>query len=218
VNPPSGTSNLDERPGFENSDDQRAPGNTNDLRGKILRIHPEDDGSYTIPEGNLFPKGTPKTRPEIYTMGHRNPWRISIDSKTGYVYWGEVGPDASVDTKRGPRGYDEFNQAKGPGFFGWPYFIGDNKPYTAYNYADSTYGASFDPAHPLNKSPNNTGLAELPPAQPAMIWYPYGLSEEFPLLQGGQYIVRLIFLKQNALSRIITKANGWLLISCVAGS
>jgi cytochrome c len=182
VNPPSGTSNLDERPGFENSDDQRAPGNTNDLRGKILRIHPEDDGSYTIPEGNLFPKGTPKTRPEIYTMGHRNPWRISIDSKTGYVYWGEVGPDASVDTKRGPRGYDEFNQAKGPGFFGWPYFIGDNKPYTAYNYADSTYGASFDPAHPLNKSPNNTGLAELPPAQPAMIWYPYGLSEEFPLV------------------------------------
>jgi cytochrome c len=182
VNPPSGTSNLDERPGFENSDDQRAPGNTNDLRGKILRIHPEDDGSYTIPEGNLFPKGTPKTRPEIYTMGHRNPWRISIDSKTGYVYWGEVGPDASVDTKRGPRGYDEFNQAKGPGFFGWPYFIGDNKPYTAYNYADSSYGASFDPAHPLNKSPNNTGLAELPPAQPAMIWYPYGLSEEFPLV------------------------------------
>ena len=73
VNPRSGTSNLDDRPGFENNDDQRAPGNSNDLRGKILRIHPEKDGSYTIPEGNLFPKGTPKTRPEIYTMGHRNP-------------------------------------------------------------------------------------------------------------------------------------------------
>jgi cytochrome c len=40
VNPASGTSNLDDRPGFENNDDQRAPGNTNDLRGKILRIHP----------------------------------------------------------------------------------------------------------------------------------------------------------------------------------
>ena len=44
VNPPSGTSNLDERPDMENSDDQRTAGNTNDLRGKILRIHPEDDG------------------------------------------------------------------------------------------------------------------------------------------------------------------------------
>lgn len=182
VNPPSGTSNLDDRPGFENNDDQRAPGNTNDLRGKILRIHPEDDGSYSIPEGNLFPKGTPKTRPEIYTMGHRNPWRISVDSKTGFIYWGEVGPDASNDTKRGPRGYDEFNQAKGPGFFGWPYFIGDNKAYVAYNHEDSSYGAPFDPAHPVNKSRNNTGLTELPPAKPAMIWYPYGMSEEFPLL------------------------------------
>lgn len=182
VNPGSGTSNLDERPGYENSDDQRAPGNTNDLRGKILRIHPEDDGSYTIPEGNLFPKGTGKARPEIYTMGHRNPWRPTIDSKTGYLYWGEVGPDASNDSKRGPRGYDEFNQAKGPGFFGWPYFIGDNKAYVAYSHIDSSYGAPFDPAHPVNKSRNNTGLTELPPAQPAMIWYPYGLSEEFPLL------------------------------------
>ena len=75
VNPREGSSNLDERPGMESSDDQRAPGNTNDLRGKILRIHPEDDGSYTIPEGNLFPQGTEKPRPEIYPMGHRNPWR-----------------------------------------------------------------------------------------------------------------------------------------------
>jgi cytochrome c len=90
VNPPQGTSNLDERPDHENSDDQRTAGNSNDLRGKILRIHPEDDGSYTIPDGNLFPPGTPKTRPEIYTMGHRNPWRISIDNETGYIYWGEV--------------------------------------------------------------------------------------------------------------------------------
>jgi cytochrome c len=182
VNPSTGTSNLDDRPGFENNDDQRAPGNTNDLRGKILRIHPEDDGSYTIPEGNLFPKGTPKTRPEIYTMGHRNPWRPTIDTKTGFLYWGEVGPDASNDTKRGPRGYDEFNQAKKAGNFGWPYFIGDNKPYVEFHHEDSSYGAPFDAKKPLNKSRNNTGLTELPPAEPAMIWYPYALSDEFPLM------------------------------------
>lgn len=182
VNPRSGTSNLDDRPGFENNDDQRSPGNTNDLRGKILRIHPEKDGSYTIPEGNLFPKGTPKTRPEIYTMGHRNPWRISLDSKTGYIYWGEVGPDASTETARGPRGYDEFNQAKGPGFFGWPYFIGNNIPYVEFHHQDSSYGKPFDPLHPVNKSRNNTGLTDLPLPVPAMIWYPYSMSDEFPLL------------------------------------
>ena len=182
VNPRSGTSNLDERPGFESSDDQRTAGNTNDLRGKILRIHPEDDGSYTIPEGNLFAEGTPKTRGEIYTMGHRNPWRISIDSKTGYIYWGEVGPDAGQDTGAGPKGYDEFNQAKGPGFFGWPYFIGDNKPYVDYDYALDSLFEPFDVNKPVNTSVNNTGLTELPPPQKAFIWYPYSYSEEFPLL------------------------------------
>jgi cytochrome c len=182
VNPQSGTSNLDERPDMENSDDQRTGGNTNDLRGKILRIHPEDDGSYTIPQGNLFPKGMEKTRPEIYTMGHRNPWRPSIDTKTGFLYWGEVGPDASADTDLGPRGYDEFNQAKKAGNFGWPYFQGDNLPYNDYDYATKKIGAAFNPEKPVNDSRNNTGLRELPPAQKAFIWYPYGLSDKFPLV------------------------------------
>lgn len=183
VNPRTGTSNLDERPGFENSDDQRAPGNTNDLRGKILRIHPEDDGTYTIPEGNLFPVGTEKTRPEIYTMGHRNPWRPTLDSETGYLYWGEVGPDASIDSIWGPKGYDEFNQAKGPGFFGWPYFIADNQPYNRHDLATDTYGEPFDVNNPVNESVNNTGLRELPtPVVPAFIYYPYGISEVFPML------------------------------------
>jgi cytochrome c len=182
VNPQSGTSNLDERPGMKNSDDQRTAGNTNDLRGKILRIHPTNEGSYTIPEGNLFPKGLEKTKPEIYTMGHRNPWRPTIDSKTGFLYWGEVGPDASNDTEMGPRGYDEFNQAKKAGNFGWPYFIGDNLPYNDYDYATKKTGPAFDIQKPINNSANNTGLSELPPPQKAMIWYPYGLSEKFPIL------------------------------------
>ena len=40
-NPTAGTSGLDERPERSSWDDQRTAGNTNDLRGKILRIHPE---------------------------------------------------------------------------------------------------------------------------------------------------------------------------------
>lgn len=181
-NPTAGTSGLDEREGRSSWDDQRTAGSTNDLRGKILRIHPEDDGTYTIPEGNLFPKGTDKTRPEIYTMGHRNPWRVSVDSKTNYIYWGEVGPDASKDSIIGPKGYDEMNQAKKAGFFGWPYFIGDNKPYAMFNYTTNEVGAKFDPEHPVNNSPNNTGLKELPLPTKAFIYYPYSTSEEFPLV------------------------------------
>ncbi|UBM59035.1 PQQ-dependent sugar dehydrogenase [Marinilongibacter aquaticus] len=183
VNPRSGASNLNEAPGHKNEDDQRTDGNSNDLRGKILRIHPEADGSYTIPEGNLFPVGMEKTRPEIYTMGHRNPWRPSIDTQTGYLYWGEVGPDASKDSIWGPKGYDEFNQAKKAGFFGWPYFIANSRPYNHYNSEDGTYGEPFDVNHPVNESVNNTGLRELPtPVVPAFIYYPYGPSEEFPLV------------------------------------
>ena len=173
---------TDERPGRENFDDQRAASNTNDLRGKILRIHPEPDGTYTIPDGNLFPKGTARTRPEIYTMGHRNVWRVFVDSKTGWIYWGEIGPDQDRDTETGPRGYDEQNQAKGPGFFGWPYFIADNIAIPKYDYENGRVGDTLDHARPVNTSPNNTGLRELPPAQGAMIYYPYAASEKFPLV------------------------------------
>ena len=46
----------------------------------------------------FFRKGTAKTRPEIYVMGDRNPYRISVDQKNSYLYWGEVGPDAQDDS------------------------------------------------------------------------------------------------------------------------
>ena len=179
---------LDDRPGHLQYDERRASGNTNDLRGKILRIKVKEDGGYDIPKGNLFPKGNPKARPEIYVMGNRNPYRISVDPKNGFLYWGEVGPDANVDSfkVRGPRGYDELNQARKAGFFGWPFFIGNNFPYYEYDYATGKSGAAFDPAKPINNSRNNTGLTELPPAQPAFIWYPYGVStHEFPSLGSG---------------------------------
>jgi cytochrome c len=171
---------LDEIPGRIIYDAQRSAGNTNDLRGKILRIHPESDGSYTIPEGNLFPKGTSQTRPEIYAMGCRNPYRMSVDKETGIVYWGEIGPDAGEDGTHGPRGYDEINQAKKAGNFGWPYFVGDSKSYPEYDFVTKTLDVLYDASAPVNNSVNNSGLKNLPPAQKAMIWYPYAKSDEFP--------------------------------------
>jgi len=41
--------------------------NENDLRGKNFRDPSEPDGTYTIPSGNLFPPGTPNTKPEFYS-------------------------------------------------------------------------------------------------------------------------------------------------------
>jgi cytochrome c len=177
---------LDDRPGHLQYDGARSAGNTNDLRGKILRIKINDDGSYSIPDGNLFPKEQDKTRPEIYVMGNRNPYRISVDKKTGFLYWGEVGPDAARDTvNRGPRGYDEVNQAKKAGYFGWPFFVGNNYAYRRFDYNTGASGDAYDPAHPVNNSRNNTGLKDLPPATPPMVYYPYALSPDFPQVGSG---------------------------------
>ena len=177
---------IDDRPGRELWDARRSSANTDDLRGKIVRITPQDDGTYTIPAGNLF-SDTTVGRPEIYTMGHRNPYRISVDAETGMLFWGEVGPDARIDSLAGPIGYDEVNRARGAGNYGWPLFIADNKAYRARDFAADTLGEPFDPANPVNTSRYNTGARELPAAEPAMIYYPYERSEEFPQVgEGGR--------------------------------
>ena len=146
-----GFSPHDERPSRSAWDAQKSSANMNDLRGGISRIHPEPDGSYTIPKGNLFPPGTPGTRPEVYVKGTRNGFRLSVDPRTGILYWGDVGPDAGgFDPKRGPGGFDAVMQAKKPGFFGWPYSRGDNKAYAKIDFnaraQNATDKAAYDKA------------------------------------------------------------------------
>ncbi|OEJ28397.1 glycosyl hydrolase [Streptomyces agglomeratus] len=161
-------------------DAQRSAGNTNDLRGKVLRIKVNADGSYSTPSGNLFAPGTAKTRPEIYAMGFRNPFRMSVDKATGTVYLGDYGPDAgTASASRGPAGQVEFNRITKAGNYGWPYCTGKNDAYTDYDFAGGTSGAKFDCAAPKNTSPRNTGLTDLPPAQPAWIPYDGGSVPEF---------------------------------------
>ncbi|MFC5529030.1 ThuA domain-containing protein [Cohnella yongneupensis] len=177
---------MDERKDRAKWDAQRTAGNTQDLRGKILRIKPKDDGTYEIPEGNLFPADGSQGRPEIFVMGDRNPYRITTDPYTNWLYWGEVGPDAGQDRiTRGPKGYDEVNQAKVAGNYGWPYCIADNKSYNDYDFLTTAFNKKNNCAAIINNSPNNTGISNLPPAQPALIYYPYGKSAEFPELEEG---------------------------------
>ncbi len=195
-----GFSPSDGRPGRELYDARRSSSNTNDLRGKILRITPQPDGTYTIPEGNLFPEGTPKTRPEIYVMGCRNPYRIAVDKKTDCLYWGDVGPDAGKNgVDRGSKGYDFWGRACEAGYYGWPLFRG-NHIYFDYNFATKKSGPLFDPDKPINDSPFNTGLRELPPLQSPLIWYSYDESLEFPWVKTGgkNPMAGPIFSRQSA--------------------
>jgi cytochrome c len=195
-----GYSPIDERPNRGPFDAQRSSGNTNDLRGKLLRIKVAEDGSYTIPDGNLFgpngrfPAVEGKTRPEIYSMGHRNPFRFTIDPVTDWVYMGEVGPDAGSDNPlRGPRQYEELNIIKRAGNGGWPHCIGTTQNigglwgYRDYDFETRESGPAFDCANgPTNDSPINTGLTQLPPVDNLpTIWYPYSNFALFPELASG---------------------------------
>ncbi|WP_225566931.1 ThuA domain-containing protein [Isoptericola luteus] len=178
---------IDERAGREHFDSQRTAANSDDLRGKVLRIHPEPDGTYTIPDGNMFAPGTADTRPEIFAMGFRNPFRIAIDPATDNVLVADYGPDAgSADPARGPAGTVEWNVVSEPGFYGWPYCTGANNAYVDYDFATGRSGEPFDCAGGVvNDSPNNTGVTQLPPAIGAEVWYGYAGNPAFPEIGGG---------------------------------
>ncbi|PFG39146.1 glucose/arabinose dehydrogenase [Georgenia soli] len=157
-------------PGF---DARRGAGSTNDLRGSILRISVQEDGSYTIPEGNLFEPGTEGTRPEIFTTGLRNPFRMTIDPVTDAVSWGDYGPDSgTASDDRGPMGYVEWQRTTTPLNGGWPYCHGPNANYNEWDFATGTPGPWFDcEAGAENNSRWNTGLDVLPPATAPQLWY-----------------------------------------------
>ena len=177
---------LDERAGRQDYDAQRTSANTNDLRGKVIRIKPQADGTYTVPAGNLFPAGTAKTRPEIYAMGFRNPFRIGVDPKTNTLYVGDYGPDANqANPDRGPGNTVEWNIVGQPGNYGWPYCTGANVPYRDYTFPSGPSGPAFDCAAPVNDSPNNTGLTNLPPVIAATVDYDYDGNPRFPEIGGG---------------------------------
>ncbi|MGX7825768.1 ThuA domain-containing protein [Actinokineospora sp. 24-640] len=178
---------IDERAGRSLYDAQRTSANTNDLRGKILRIHPETAGTYTVPAGNMFAPGTARTRPEIYAMGFRNPFRFSVHPVNGTIYMADYGPDAGSDNaNRGPAGLVEWNAITSPGNYGWPYCVANNIAFNDYNFATGASGAKFNCAAPVNNSPNNTGLTTLPASRAATVWYGNGANgNAFPEMGSG---------------------------------
>jgi cytochrome c len=174
----------DTRPDRKNWDAFRSAANSRDLRGKVLRIHPKPEGGYSIPEGNLFADGK-DGRPEVFAMGVRNPFRISVDDKTGTLFFGDVGPNIMPVLGVKPDGYEELNATQTAGNFGWPLFVGPNEALPLYDFAANKEGKRYDPQSPENLSPRNTGIQKLPPAKPALIWYSSLPSKDFPTLGSG---------------------------------
>jgi glucose/arabinose dehydrogenase len=165
--PPEG---MDENKKYES--EEWGASSTHGLRGSILRIHPTEDGKYTIPAGNFgdyFFKqtgkpeyaDTSKVLPEIFIKGNRNPYSLALDPVRRWVAWGDIGPDVLSGGVR-----EELNLRRTPGFEGWPYFVGRNTPFSGGKNADA----------PTNTSHWNTGLTALPPARPAFYLHTIGTS------------------------------------------
>jgi uncharacterized repeat protein (TIGR03806 family) len=65
------------------------------LLSKVLRLdvdHPDEGRTYSIPKDNPF-YGKENMRWETWAYGLRNPWRITVDDKTGHIWVGQNGQD-----------------------------------------------------------------------------------------------------------------------------
>ncbi|HEX5617630.1 MAG TPA: PQQ-dependent sugar dehydrogenase [Solirubrobacteraceae bacterium] len=178
---------LDDSPGRNPAfDARRTAGNTNDLRGKLLRIRVKSGGGYSVPSGNLFRPGTANTRPEIYAMGLRNPFRFAINRNNDDVYLADYSPDAQVaNPDRGPAGQGRWMIIRRPGNYGWPFCATPDMPYVDYDFATATPGEDFNCNGPTNDSRHNTGLRKLPQVIQPDVWYTYSQSALFPELGTG---------------------------------
>ena len=141
--------------------------------GKIVRITKEGQ-SVT---GNPF-AGQANARPEVYSLGHRNPQGLAIHPATGDLW----------QTEHGPRGGDELNRVEAGKNYGWPTI---------------TYGLEYSGAAVGAAIQRREGME-----QPAYYWDPvispsgisFYSSDSIPewknnLFVGslsGQHIVRLV--------------------------
>jgi PKD repeat protein/glucose/arabinose dehydrogenase len=183
-------------------DARRSAQNTGDLRGKLLRITVKSGditpaeantlgGAYTVPAGNLYPPGTARTRPEIYAMGFRNPFRVTLD-KFDVAYVSDYSPDSNIPQQfRGPAGTGRFEIVRKPANYGWPLCYKTDLPYYKWDFNSSTplpsaAAPQVNECDNPTRGPQNTsrwvanggptvepGLEFGPPITNPEIWYSY---------------------------------------------
>ncbi len=91
--------------------------NTAALLGKMLRLD-TSTVPFSAPADNPF-VGNTAYRPEIWAVGHRNPWRWSFDRLTGDMFIGDVGQNALEEVDFQPAGVGGRN-------YGWKVMEGVN--------------------------------------------------------------------------------------------
>ena len=111
--------------GGAGGDPERRGQDTSTILGKLLRIDPSTPSSdlgYSIPADNPF-IDVDGARPEMWSIGLRNPWRFSFDRETGDLWIGDVGQGQIEEVDLAPaadgsgRGVD----------FGWSAYEGSQR-------------------------------------------------------------------------------------------
>ena len=142
-----------------------------DPAGSVIRL--QDDGR--VPEDNPF-VGTAGARPELYSIGHRNPQGMAREAATGRIY----------AVEHGPKGGDELNLIEPGVNYGWP-VITYGKSYMGFKIGEGTHKEGMaQPVHYWVPSISPSGL---------MIYD----GDRFPAWQGsffagalsGELLVRL---------------------------
>jgi len=166
----------------DNQQTENTAGNSADLRGGILRIHPDNSAlGYSIPKGNYgevfsaYFKGqgndalaaqyadTSRVKAEIYVKGTRNAYTLTLDPVRRWMTWGDVGPDQGKVS-------EEYNLVKVPVQGGWPYYAGSENMGAGSpsgGPANGPYGTPLpvqgSPDAMVNNYPGIKGVRNLPP-------------------------------------------------------
>jgi glucose/arabinose dehydrogenase len=99
--------------GGSGGDPQGHGQNPASLLGKLLRLDVEGGAMpYGIPSDNPF-VGSLTSRPEIWALGLRNPWRFAFDRQSGDLFIADVGQNAWEEINRQSAG------APGGANYGW---------------------------------------------------------------------------------------------------
>ena len=142
-----------------------------DPAGSVIRLH--DDGR--VPADNPF-RSTAGARPELWSIGHRNPQGMALHPATGRIY----------AIEHGPKGGDELNLIEPGVNYGWP-VITYGKSYIGFSIGEGTHKEGMaQPLHYWVPSISPSGLTIYDAER-----FPAWRGSVFAGALSGQLLVRL---------------------------
>ena len=171
-----------------------------------IRTFPQDAGDtdeisgvgYWIPNDNPFIDPSGARMEEYYTLGHRNPHRMTKDKETGIMYIGEIGSNT----------HEEVNIVQPGKNYGWPVYEGLVVKNTCTNqlYSGTTHTPPLV-AFPRSQANSITGGYvyrgnNIPSLYGKYICGDYGSGEEIWTvdIETGEYELLMIFTPNNIIS------------------